>query len=99
MLKCEVILCAMFYKLDEKCYYSQEEIFLTSKWIQFFHQTAAVRVQKSSRSRKNLSCRLAEEAVNSSVNMRFFPAGEEKKKKKSKGNLASGLWERSEPFK
>ena len=31
------------------------------------------------------------EAVNSSVNMRFFPAGEEKKKKYPKGNLC-GFW-------
>ena len=50
-------LFAMFYKLDSflNIYYSQEEIFSRQNGFNFFHQLQ--RVQKSSRSRKNLSCR------------------------------------------
>ena len=50
-------LFAMFYKLDSflNIYYSQEEIFSRQNGFNFFHQLQ--RVQISSRSRKNLSCR------------------------------------------
>ena len=89
-------LFAMFYKLDSflNIYYSQEEIFSRQNGFNFFHQLQ--RVQKSSRSRKNLSCRAdSATAQHTSRSCEFISKHEiflsRWRKKYPKGNLC-GFW-------